>query len=189
MADKRKMKLFNERDNSLIDTEMDEWVNTRTGEQRVMQNVEKVYYGQRQFWKLYMQDFLAVLGIFESKQLEVVCYIMENTDPSTNLFIGTMTNIAREIGVSPTTVNNAIQRLKGANFMVVTETPSVYRVNPDIMVKGSEAKKRGLVITYTEDKNRALPEDSDVERAELAREAGESEKEVIIVEAEVSGEE
>lgn len=144
--------------NCLAGSEGEIWVNPRTGEERYFQSIQKTYYGQKNFWKLYLQDFLAVLGILESKQLDVICYIMEHTD-SQNLFIGTLDKIARESGVSRATVNRAIQRLKGANFMTNTDTPSVYRINPAVMVQGSELKKRGLLITYSEDQQSALPED------------------------------
>ena len=43
--------------------------------------------------------------------------------------------------------------------MTNTDTPSVYRINPAVMVQGSELKKRGLLITYSEDQQSALPED------------------------------
>ena len=63
--------------NCLAGSEGEIWVNPRTGEERYFQSIQKTYYGRKNFWKLYLQDFLAVLGILESKQLDVICYIME----------------------------------------------------------------------------------------------------------------
>lgn len=151
-ADNRIMRTWNEAESSLVDAEQDEWVNSRTGEVRVMQNIEKRYYGQKHFWKMYLMDFLAVLGIVESKQLDVICYIMENTQAETNLFIGTQKKIAEELGLCRQTVAEAMRKLQSCNFMTKTDTPGVYRINADVMVKGSEAKKRGLVITYNEER-------------------------------------
>lgn len=161
-----KMKAYNEEIGLSVESDTDVWVNQRTGEMREFQNVEKVYYGQRQFWKLYLQDFLAVLGIFESKQLNVICYIMENTDQRTNVFVGTMAEIAKACDCSRATVNTAIQRLLGANFLTQMKIKSMYRVNPNVMFQGSEFKKRGIMISYTEDKTRALPEDGGFELLE-----------------------
>lgn len=144
--------------NYLAESDGELWVNPKTGEERYFQNVQKRYYGQKNFWKLYLQDFLAVLGILESKQLDVICYIMEHTDKE-NRFIGTLDKISKESGVSRATVNRAIKRLKAANFMTNTDTPSVYRINPAVMMQGFEFKKRGLLITYEEDREGALPED------------------------------
>ena len=47
----------------------------------------------KNFWKLYLGDFLPVLGIVESKQVDILIYILENTQPSTNMFVGTYKTI------------------------------------------------------------------------------------------------
>lgn len=168
-----KQKKYNDSTGLLVESEGELWVNPATGEERYLQSVEKRYYGQKNFWKMYLQDFLAVLGILESKQVDVICYVLAHTDSRTNLFIGTMDKISQESGVSRSTVVRAMSRLKSANFISQTDTPSVYMVNPDVMVQGSEYKKRGLLITYTEDRNGALPEDGGVPIIEAANLVGE----------------
>ena len=144
-----KQKKYSDSTGLLVESEGELWVNPATGEERYLQSVEKRYYGQKNFWKMYLQDFLAVLGILESKQVDVICYVLAHTD-------------------SRSTVVRAMSRLKSANFISQTDTPSVYMVNPDVMVQGSEYKKRGLLITYTEDRNGALPEDGGVPIIEAA---------------------
>ena len=133
----------------LVEDSMRRLVDPETGEEVWLQGVEKVYCGQKHFWKLYLFDFLAVLGIFNSKQLDVVAWICEHTDSRTNLLMATQSKIADESGVSKTWVNSVIQKLKAAKFMKQV-SPGVYMLNPEVLMKGSEAKKRGLMITYNE---------------------------------------
>lgn len=144
-----KSKVYDQKNQIQVASGIETWVNPNTGEAREFQTVEKKYYGQAQFWKMYLMDFLSVLGIVESKQLDVICYIMENTQPSNNIFIGTLTKISEGAGVSRATANTAVQKLLGANFMSRIQS-GVYQINPAVMVKGSEQKKRSLVIEYNE---------------------------------------
>lgn len=148
-AENNKIKTYNEKAQMQVCSGIETWVNPKTGEAREFQTIEKRYYGQDQFWKLYLMDFLSVLGIVESKQLKVICHIMENTDPGSNLFIGTLDKIAEGAGVSRGTANSAVQKLLGANFMRRIQV-GVFQINPSVMVKGSELKKRSLVIEYNE---------------------------------------
>ena len=54
-------------------------------------------------------DFLAVLGIMDSKQLDIFIYIVENTNQSTNLFIGTYRKIAGDLSCSLDTVSRIMK--------------------------------------------------------------------------------
>ena len=60
-----------------------------TGELVTVDQITKRVYGTKNFWKCYLMDFLTVLGIIDNKQLDIFVYICENTNSSTNLFIGT----------------------------------------------------------------------------------------------------
>lgn len=151
----RSIKKFREADGQLIEETAVRYINAETGEEVWLQGVQKTYFGAKHFWKMYLIDFLAVLGIIESKQLDVICYIMENTNPSNNQFQGTLKEIAEACGCTPPTVQEAINKLLAADFMTKTKYRSTYIVNADVMVKGSEAKKRGLMITYQEEKTEA----------------------------------
>lgn len=133
----------------MVEDTMRRLIDPETGEEVWLQGVEKVYCGQKHFWKLYLFDFLAVLGIFNSKQLDVVAWICEHTDPANNVLLASQQEIAEGAGVSKTWVNGVIKKLKQANFMS-QRAGGVYMLNPDVLMKGSEAKRRGLMITYNE---------------------------------------
>ena len=68
-----------------------------TGEIIEVDQITKKVYGQKNFWKLYLGDFLPVLGIVESKQVDILIYILENTQPSTNMFVGTYKTIQKNL--------------------------------------------------------------------------------------------
>lgn len=110
----------------------------------------KRIYGQKQFWKVYLMDFLAILGILESKQLEVLIYILENTRPSDNLFIGTYRAISENSGVSLDTTNKIMKKMQDFNFLKKIQN-GVYMVNPALIMRGNERKKQIMIQYFQED--------------------------------------
>lgn len=130
--------LIGERKRMLMDME--------TGEVIPVDQITKRVYGTRQFWKVYLMDFLMVLGIIDSRQLDVFIFIVENTQPSTNLFIGTYDAIGKATGVSRQTIAKIMKKLQSNNF-VRKQQNGVYAVNPNILMKGND-KKRQILLSY-----------------------------------------
>ena len=126
-----------------------------TGEVMEVDQITKRALGQKQFWKIYLMDFLQVLGGFEYKQLDVLIYILEHTEASNNTFLGTYRNIAEKVGVSYDTVSRTITLLLNKGFLKKVQT-GVYQVSPTIMMKGSEHKKQ-LLLNYFDDEPNAEP--------------------------------
>lgn len=132
---------------SIVVTEPVAMVNKVTGEVQDVQAIYKIGGGQN-FWKLYLFDFLSVLGVLDNKQVDVICYILEHTDPSSNTFIGTYKTIAQNVGCSEPTIAKVMNKLKSANFLkLVVKGGGVYAINPIFLVKGNE-NKRNLLIHY-----------------------------------------
>lgn len=108
----------------------------------------KKAYGQKAFWKLYMADYIQViLGSMDYKQLDVFMYISLNTQPSTNLFIGTYEKIMKDCNVSKDTVYKLIKKLIEHNF-IRRKQNGVYMVNPNIVMKGNNTKQNLLISYY-----------------------------------------
>lgn len=61
--------------------------------------------------------FLKGLGIKDSRQIEIFMYIMTNTDPNTNLFIGTYKRIAFDMGCSEATIAKVMKTLQEHSFL------------------------------------------------------------------------
>ena len=86
-----------EKTKTLIGTRRKELIDKETGEIIEVDQITKKVYGQKNFWKLYLGDFLPVLGIVERKQVDILIYILENTQPSTNMFVGTYKTIQKNL--------------------------------------------------------------------------------------------
>ena len=121
-------------------------LDVETGEVFEANQVIKRTYGEKQFWKMYLMDFLSVLGVFDSRQVDVFIYIAENTNASNNMFIGTYSKISKDVNVSSSTIAAIMKKLQAHNFIKKVQN-GVWLVNPDIIMKGNE-KKRELLLTY-----------------------------------------
>lgn len=122
-----------------------------TGEIVHVDQITKRVYGTKQFWKVYLMDFLSILGIIDSKQLDVFIYIAENTNQNTNLFIGTYRSISEDVGVGVSTVTRIMKKLQENQFIMKKQN-GVYLINPNIMMKGNDHKRQILLSYYDEDK-------------------------------------
>lgn len=137
---------------TLIGSKKRELMDIETGELIHVDQITKRTYGTKQFWKMYLMDFLAILGIIDSKQLDVFIYIAENTNPTDNLFIGTYRSIADELSVGVSTVTRIMKKLQENNFIKKKQN-GVYIVNPNIMMKGNDHKRQILLSYYQEENN------------------------------------
>ena len=131
---------------TLIGTREKHLVDTETGEAYDVQQITKRIYGTKNFWKIYLMDFMQVLGILDSKQVDILCYIMEHTQAATNTFIGTYKKIAAEVGVSEPTIATVFRKLQKAKFIRKVQN-GVWVISPNIMVKGNDFK-RNMLLTY-----------------------------------------
>lgn len=136
---------------TLVGQKKRELVDTQTGEVIHVDQITKRVYGTKNFWKMYLMDFLTVLGIIDNKQLDIFIYIAENTNQSNNLFIGTYKQISKDVGVSEPTIAKLMKKLQANNFIKKKQN-GVYIVNPNIMMKGNDTKRQILLSYYEEDK-------------------------------------
>lgn len=136
---------------TLIGTQKKRLLDLDTGETHEVDQITKRALGQKQFWKIYLMDFLQILGVLDSKQVDILIYILENTESANNTFIGTYDKIQKEVGVSRPTVGVVMKKLQKNNFIKKVQN-GVWQVSPNIMMKGSEHKK-GLLLNYYDDSN------------------------------------
>ena len=112
---------------TLIGQQKRNLVDMDTGEVITVDQITKRVYGTKNFWKCYLIDFLTVLGIMDSKQLDIFIYIVENTNQSNNTFLGTYKKIAAELNVSEPTIAKLFKKLQDKNFIKnLTNTPNRY---------------------------------------------------------------
>lgn len=137
---------YNENTQTLIGTKQKELIDAETGVSIWVDQITKRAYGSKNFWKVYLMDFLTVLGIIDSKQLDVFIYIAENTNQSTNQFIGTYDKIAKDVNVSRPTIAKLMKKLQDNKFIKKVQN-GVWLVNPNILMRGSD-KKRQILLSY-----------------------------------------
>lgn len=139
---------------TLIGTQKKRLQDLDTGEYIEVDQITKRALGQKAFWKVYLIDFLQVLGVLDSKQIDVLIYILEHTKPSDNTYIGTYRKTASGSGVSLDTATKVMKKLQDSNFIKKVQN-GVYQVSPLIMMKGSEHKKQ-LLLNYYDDSDQQL---------------------------------
>lgn len=140
---------------TLLGTKQKVYIDAETGEKIHAEQITKRAYGQKQFWKIYLMDFLQVLGVLDSKQVDVFVYILENTEQANNTFIGSQRDIATACGVSLDTVSRIMKKLQENGFVKQIKR-SVYQISPNVMLKGSEHKK-SLLLNYYDDSTEEDP--------------------------------
>lgn len=136
---------------TLVGTKRKELMDLETKEIIEVDQIVKRAYGTKQFWKIYLMDFLNILGILDNKQLDVLIYILENVQQYSNLFIGTYSKIQENTKVSRQTIATIMVKLQNNNFIIKVQN-GVWRVNPNIMIKGNEQKRKILVSYYQDEK-------------------------------------
>jgi DNA-binding Lrp family transcriptional regulator len=132
---------------TLVGTRREEYIKVSTGEAILVDEISKRVYGSKNFWKCYLMDFLAVLGIVDNKQLDIFIYIVENTHPANNTFLGTYKKIARDVGVSESTISTIMKKLQANNFIKKIQN-GAWLVNPNILMKGNDSKRQILLSYY-----------------------------------------
>ena len=121
-----------------------------TGEMMTVDQITKRVYGTKNFWKCYLMDFLTVLGVMDSKQVDIFIYIVENTNQSNNTFLGTYDKIANDVGVSRPTIARIMKKLQENNFVKRIQN-GAWLVNPNILMKGNDSKRQILLSYYESD--------------------------------------
>lgn len=165
---------------TLIGTRKKELIDTDTGESIVVDQITKRIYGTKNFWKLYLMDFLMVLGIIDSKQLDVFIYIIENTNSSNNVFLGTYDKISKDVGVCRQTIARVMKKLQQNNFIKKIQN-GAWLVNPNILMKGNDTKRQILLTYYNSEEpinsltvNRIIKNDENNEEVDLIEECSDS---------------
>lgn len=133
---------------TLIGSKKRELVDVETGEQIFVDQIAKRVYGTKNFWKCYLMDFLTVLGIIDNKQVDIFIYVVENTNPSNNIFLGTYKKIASDVGVSEPTIAKIMKKLQDNGFVKKIQNGAWF-VNPNILMKGND-NKRQILLSYYE---------------------------------------
>lgn len=153
------MQHYDKNSKTLISIKKKDLIDPETGAIEQFDEIKKLHYGSDSFWKIFLMDFLAILGVFDSKQVDVFIFIIKNTNPTNNLFIGTYQDISKGAHVSSATIAKIMKKLQEHNF-IKKERHSVWRVNPCVIMKGDPKNKKIILSYYNGNTplNKDLPE-------------------------------
>lgn len=124
-------------------------VDMESGEVVEVEQVTRGTCGGRQFWKAYLPRLLDVIDGLEGRQVTVLAHVLRNTNPSTNLFLGTYQEIMDGTHVCRQTVAETMGRLKERGFARKVGN-GVWMVNPDVIMKGNDNKRTFLLSRFRE---------------------------------------
>lgn len=147
MSEQQKMELeYVAQTQTLVGEKKRHLVDVDTGEDILVDQITKRIYGTKNFWKVYLMDFLSVLGIMDNKQVEIFIYVVQNTNQSTNLFIGTYKKIANDVKCSEPTIARIMKKLQDHKFISKVQN-GVWMVNPNVIMRGND-NKRQILLSY-----------------------------------------
>ena len=124
-------------------------VDPETGEQYPMQ-MNVLEERDFNFHKVWMQHLVNSLDSISNQKLRLAFWIIDNLDKE-NQIIMTQRAIAKATNMSTQTVNKTMKALCEGNPAFLQKINSgAYRVNPDVLFKGSHSTRMGICYEYKE---------------------------------------
>lgn len=124
-----------------------EWINSRTGEVITANQIIKKT-DRNGFMITYLSAIINLIESLGNRKIQVVKYILENIDKSTNTLIITNRELARDSKVSLDTVSKTLLILKKAK--IITTRTWAIMISPELVHKGSQSKEQYLLTKFQE---------------------------------------
>ena len=136
-----------QQENNTLYTGVDEWINKRTGE--VIQANQIIKKTPRNgFMITYLSALINLIDKLGNKKMEVVKYILEHMDKSTNTLIITTRELSLKSKVSIKTVVETLKILDDANI-IVRKTGAIM-IHPELIHRGTSQKEKFLLARFEE---------------------------------------
>ena len=163
MPDKKNGKMTTSKKQKYVGTKV--YIDAETGE-RVPMQVRALEDRDFNFHKVWLQHFINGMDNIVNQKLRLAFWIVDNLDYE-NKLVKTQRQMAIETGISFRTVNLTIKALcepgeNGVAFLQKMHS-GAYRVNPDVIFKGSHNNRIGIVYDYN---NVALKNNVDIRTEE-----------------------
>ena len=105
------------------------------------------------FHKIWLQHLVNSLDGISNQKLRLAFWIIEHLDKE-NQLVMTQRKIHEETGMSLQTVNRTLKALQEGEPPFLQKINSgAYRVNPDVIWKGSHSNRMGVCFKYVNDLN------------------------------------
>lgn len=123
------------------------WVNQETGEERVFTVIGRSEMGDYGFHKVWLEDLSRIIGVLGGSRIKVFSYILNNLNPISNQFGGTIREVSEILGIDKTSVQSTVTTLIEQGFMKRVRN-GTYQISSNVLVKGNHEKRAGLMLTY-----------------------------------------
>lgn len=102
------------------------------------------------FEKIWLGHIVQSLDIIGNKKMKVITHIMQNRNRD-NIFIGTYRELEKKLNISFPTIAETFKILQDSDFLVMVQQ-GVYRLNPNIIFKGTINNRMDILIRYQKEK-------------------------------------
>lgn len=137
-----------ERKDRTIYTGREVWINQATGEVREVDSFERSVGRNEPFMIAYMGEIINMIETLGTRKMLVVKYILKEMCKSNNTLIATTREIAKELQMSPATVNNTLKMLEDAN--IIRRKTGAIMLSPHFMNNWKPGKEASMMIKYME---------------------------------------
>jgi len=134
-------------ENNVIYSGKSVWVNKETGEEIVTDEVIKKT-PRNGFMITYLTAIIQLIDTLGNKKMQVVKYILNNMDKSTNTLIMTTRELAKKSDVSLQTVVDTLKILERAQ--IITRKTGAIMIHPQLIHRGNQGKEQYLLARFEE---------------------------------------
>lgn len=132
-------------ENGVIYNGKSRWQNLETGE--IIETDEVIKKTPRNgFMITYLSAIIQLLDTLGNKKMQVVKYLLNNMDKSTNSLIITTQELADKSKVSKKTVIETLKTLEEAQ--IITRRTGAIMIHPNLIHKGSDSKEKYLLARF-----------------------------------------
>lgn len=123
------------------------WINKETGEEITTNDIVKKT-SRNGFMITYLSAIVNLMDRLGNKKMQVVKYILEHMDKSTNTLIITTPELAIKAKVSRPIVSETLKILEDAN--IIARRTGAIMIHSDLVHRGSEEKEKFLLARFEE---------------------------------------
>ena len=135
------------KENKTIYNGISKWKNLDTGE--IIETTDIIKKTDRNgFMITYLSALINLIDKLGNKKMEVVKYILEHMDKSTNTLIITTTELSKKSKVSRQVVSDTLKILENANI-IVRRTGAIM-IHPELIHRGDARKEKNLLARFEE---------------------------------------
>lgn len=134
-------------ENQVLYNGVSRWKNLDTGEVIEANDVVKKT-GRNGFMITYLTAIIQLIDNLGNKKMQVVKYILENMEKSTNTLIITTPELAVKSKVSRQTVSDTLKILEKAQ--IITRKTGAIMIHPQLIHRGSQGKEKYLLARFQE---------------------------------------